>query len=237
MISVFKRTRLKIMAKKKKGGYLFYAFGEIFLVVIGILIALGLNNWNERKAEKNDEAFFLKSIMENIIEDENELEKIISFQTERRAIRIELYNELDRKQKNRAKIEALFTQISDMNLTFFPNNSAFNSIKSSGDLNLIQNKSLQIQLSSLYDKTYYRIDYNGVVYDQRVEKNSTDLKNDYSLELNAFTNWDVVENGTIRNIVSFEQDYNDYYVSLLEAALVRVKDIKTMLNKELSRFD
>ena len=216
---------------------MFYAFGEIFLVVVGILIALGLNNWNERNAEKSDEAFFLKSILENIVEDELELEKIIFFQSERRGIRIELYKELDQEKKNRGRIEALFAQISDMNLTFFANTSAFNSIKSSGDLSLIQNKSLQIQLSSLYDKTYYRIDYNGVVYDQRVEKNSAELKNDYSLELKSFTNWDVVENGTIRNIVSFEQDYNEYYVNLLEAALVHVKDIKTVLEKELTRFD
>lgn len=237
MISVFKRTRLKIMAKKKNGGYLFYALGEIFLVVIGILIALGLNNWNERKAEKNDEAFFLKSILENIIEDENELEKIISFQSLRRTIRIELYNELDREQKDRSKIETLYAKITDMNLTFFANNSAFNSIKSSGDLNLIQNKTLQIQLSSLYDKTYYRIDYNGQVYDKRSEENSREFKNDYNLERHEFTNWKVVEDGTVRNIISFEQDYNLYYVGLLEAALVHVKNIKTMLNKELSRFD
>ncbi|MDT0538672.1 DUF6090 family protein [Croceitalea sp. P059] len=41
------------MDKNKKGSYLKYAFGEIILVVIGILIALSINNWNENRKDKN----------------------------------------------------------------------------------------------------------------------------------------------------------------------------------------
>lgn len=52
MIKLFRKIRQKILAENKLSKYLIYAIGEIILVVIGILIALSINNWNERRKEK-----------------------------------------------------------------------------------------------------------------------------------------------------------------------------------------
>ena len=53
MIKFFRKIRFDLIEKNKTGKYLKYAIGEIVLVVIGILIALSINNWNEdRKAWK-----------------------------------------------------------------------------------------------------------------------------------------------------------------------------------------
>ena len=49
MIKFFRKTRYDLMEKNKTGKYFKYAIGEIVLVVIGILIALSINNWNERR--------------------------------------------------------------------------------------------------------------------------------------------------------------------------------------------
>lgn len=46
MIKFFKKIRYDFMNQNKTGKYFKYAIGEIVLVVIGILIALGINNWN-----------------------------------------------------------------------------------------------------------------------------------------------------------------------------------------------
>ena len=48
MSKIFRKTRQDILSKGKTKTYLKYAIGEIALVVIGILIALGINNWNQR---------------------------------------------------------------------------------------------------------------------------------------------------------------------------------------------
>ena len=49
MRKIFRKIRYDLMKKNKTGKYLKYAIGEIVLVVIGILIALQINNWNENK--------------------------------------------------------------------------------------------------------------------------------------------------------------------------------------------
>ncbi len=48
MPAIFKNIRRKLASENKKAAYLRYALGEILLVVIGILIALQVNNWNEK---------------------------------------------------------------------------------------------------------------------------------------------------------------------------------------------
>ena len=59
MIKIFRQIRLDLMEKNKSGKYFKYAIGEIILVVIGILIALQINNWNEnRKAELKEDSLF-----------------------------------------------------------------------------------------------------------------------------------------------------------------------------------
>jgi predicted transcriptional regulator len=52
MIKFFRKIRQNLLAEGKTGKYLTYAIGEIVLVVIGILIALSINNWNENRKEK-----------------------------------------------------------------------------------------------------------------------------------------------------------------------------------------
>ncbi len=54
MIKFFRKIRYDLMEKNKTGKYLKYAIGEIILVVIGILIALSINNWNTNKANEKD---------------------------------------------------------------------------------------------------------------------------------------------------------------------------------------
>ena len=68
MIKFFRKIRQDLLSKGKTGKYFKYAVGEIILVVIGILIALSINNWNEKRKEQNQ----LQTYYEQIIADFDE---------------------------------------------------------------------------------------------------------------------------------------------------------------------
>ena len=63
MIKFFRSIRYKAMENSKTSRYLKYAIGEIILVVIGILIALQINNWNENRKERAQETVVLEQLL------------------------------------------------------------------------------------------------------------------------------------------------------------------------------
>ena len=67
MINFFRRIRKKMADDNKPMKYARYAIGEILLVVIGILIALQINNWNEDLKTRNKELTYLESIKTDLL--------------------------------------------------------------------------------------------------------------------------------------------------------------------------
>ena len=66
MLRFFSKMRYQLAAEIKVGKYLRYAVGEILLVVIGILIALQVNNWNEGRKERIQKNLFIHSITSDL---------------------------------------------------------------------------------------------------------------------------------------------------------------------------
>ena len=69
MIKLFRNIRKKLIEQSKVRNYFFYAIGEIVLVVIGILIALSINTWNEQRKEKAIVTNVLKNIRYDLVSD------------------------------------------------------------------------------------------------------------------------------------------------------------------------
>ena len=69
MIKFFRKIRYDLMEQNKTGKYLKYAIGEIILVVIGILLALQIKNWNQERIKKARSIGYMKSLVEDIKSD------------------------------------------------------------------------------------------------------------------------------------------------------------------------
>lgn len=69
MIKFFRKIRQKLLDENRFSKYLIYAIGEIVLVVIGILIALQINNWNENEKIKTEERILITGLIQNIEND------------------------------------------------------------------------------------------------------------------------------------------------------------------------
>jgi hypothetical protein len=90
VIKFFRKIRQRLLTENKFSKYLIYAVGEIFLVVIGILIALSINNWNDRRKKTNLKANYIESLKSDlsadldyfkiqIASDSTDLAKMLSF--------------------------------------------------------------------------------------------------------------------------------------------------------------
>lgn len=74
MIKFFRHIRKNLMETGKTGKYFKYAIGEIFLVVIGILIALQINNWNENRKLEDSKHKLMLALKKELVNNKNTME-------------------------------------------------------------------------------------------------------------------------------------------------------------------
>jgi hypothetical protein len=79
MLRFFRHIRKTLMEQNIVRNYIFYAIGEILLVVIGILIALQVNNWNEKRIAIGNEKILLTEVLEAVRADSVELAAMAAF--------------------------------------------------------------------------------------------------------------------------------------------------------------
>jgi hypothetical protein len=140
-----------------------YAAGEIFLVVIGILIALQINTWNEQRKEAVLELELLEGLLDDITTNESRLKTKIDqdsavFTTNETLLRIIQ----DESFPYSDSLGRYFGSLSRYN-TFFANRMAYETLKGKG-FHTIKNAALRSEIIQLYDESY---DISAHIIDQK----------------------------------------------------------------------
>ena len=144
MIKFFRKIRQKLVQENRVSKYLLYAFGEIILVVIGILIALQINNWNEIRKERLNEKVLLRQLKSEFESNQKQLDEKIIIRNNMIAASFKLLSFID--NPNKRNLDSINTNLVQTLLvpTFDP---IVNDITSSGRIQLIQNNRLKELLS------------------------------------------------------------------------------------------
>lgn len=152
MIKFFRKIRQQLLIENRTGKYLLYAIGEIVLVVIGILIALQINNWNEFKKDRVVENKHLNELKENL--NTNLVRLKDEIQKEHKSItEINLIVEhLDHRRAYHDSLDAHFRQ-AFLSHDIVLSSSAFEAIKSKG-FEIIHSDSLRKDIIDLFDISY-----------------------------------------------------------------------------------
>jgi hypothetical protein len=79
MIKFFRRIRYDLIEKNKTGKYFKYAIGEIILVMVGILLALQVNNWNQQRIAAQKEQLLLEALHNEFVENKSQLANVVSW--------------------------------------------------------------------------------------------------------------------------------------------------------------
>jgi len=156
MAKLFNNIRKKLVSEKpstsRTANYLKYAIGEIILVVIGILIALSINNWNEQRKNANQELKLLHSFKIGLEKDLSDIDTNIISHTTAINSANSILNLLEKNQPYNDSLAKHFSYA--MQPAFFVNStSAFETLKSKG-IDLISNEDLRNQLINVYDAQY-----------------------------------------------------------------------------------
>lgn len=164
MLRFFRAVRKRLLETSRMREYLLYAVGEVVLVVVGILIALQVNNWNERRQQDRLAAAYTASVVDDLRKDSLVIHQYVEY-VRREVALYEGYRA--RLDQAAATVDTLvriarweFDPVADQLPTF--NNNTFESIESSGNLLLLE-PWLSDALIELNRRQKYAIDVEKVV--------------------------------------------------------------------------
>ncbi|MDG1277839.1 MAG: hypothetical protein P8O16_11200 [Algoriphagus sp.] len=154
MISFFRKIRQKLLQQNRVTQYLTYAIGEIALVMIGILLALQVNNWNENRKARTFETEILSLIDQNLTRDS----VLIATELQNAILAVQLTDSILNQIERGIYDERLNVWMGKVVTfeRFKSQSSAFEVLKSKG-IGTISDKDLQLNLISYYDETLFRV--------------------------------------------------------------------------------
>ncbi len=234
MIKFFRKIRQNLLSEGKTGKYLKYAIGEIILVVIGILIALQLNNLNENKKNDVFEKEILSQIQENLKSDKLVLKQIELNFMKAIASSNKILNAQE-SQKTKDSIKIWLGAIIQFD-RFQPLTNAYEVLKSNG-LDRISNKQLRFLLGKYYDDESLRIikstndieiafndHWIPILFEETVEfefKKSVELK-DYSV---------LLKSSKERNILKLSRDNYSFGINKIKSGISTIEEIQNLIEK------
>ncbi|PKP24697.1 MAG: hypothetical protein CVU03_11145 [Bacteroidetes bacterium HGW-Bacteroidetes-2] len=250
MIKIFRKIRQRLITENKFSKYLLYAIGEIILVVIGILIALSINNWNENRKNSIEEKVILENLLENLKLSKKQSELLISEEITLKESLIQILGIDDNNTKITSQIipDSIFKSAVWELQSDQPTFNAYNNLKSTNKLNLIKNKKInekftelefrQNKLNDILDDRLkvhqIRVDdimENDINFIPLVKSNIPDInienepKNNYS---------QLLEIKRIRNLLGMKLTFTQDVINSRENLDREIKGLITSIEEELS---
>ena len=148
MIKFFRKIRYKLMSENKTGKYFKYAIGEIILVMIGILLALQINNWNENRKQLAHGQTLMFELMDEVTEDISTFNWAIKNLKESIKNQETLFKIKDLRRLDSDSLSYLFLMA---NIDIKVNANTFEKIKNQGLTQLTANDSLNKTINQYFD--------------------------------------------------------------------------------------
>ena len=222
------------MGKNKTGKYLKYAVGEIVLVVIGILIALSINNWNTERIKRNVENQYYQNIKRQITEDKQEIIACINYNNNR----LKLFNFGTQiiEENDRYKIDTLgyiglkLTDYSD----FLRQGNIYETMVNSGEIKLLNNPDIVEEIRRLEETYIYINKMEEIHRDIVLNMVANDLSNIFKLATREVRQEEEIFSIKFQNIIVSFVAIMDEKDEVYNEALDKIQEITDLIDKELN---
>ena len=251
MIKFFRKIRYNLMNENKTGKYLKYAIGEITLVVIGILIALSINNWNQERINALKETKILNTLLKDL--EQAELSSETHIKTEYEHIKsYELILSAKAIQDqfiNHPNIDSLFHEVIFNLSSKAPVIFAYTDLKNAGETNLISNEIIRKKLTlleseiiNLNNQLSDRLDVQQISLDKfaideiNFVRTLTALKNSYNLNYGQENDYHkLLQNQKFLNAIAVKLSLTDDALINRINLLNEIKDLTKLIETELNQ--
>ena len=152
MLTFLRKIRKSLIEAGSTKRYLLYAIGEIALVVIGILIALQINNWNEWRKDRSKEKVIIEDLVKNIELNIKIFKDDILFLEDKNQSAEIILNTLEQKLSYSDTLAPHFHNARIAKKALYLSNIGFQALKDAG-LDILTNKSLSDEIVKLYEFT------------------------------------------------------------------------------------
>ncbi|MCB0463452.1 MAG: hypothetical protein KDC81_12170 [Flavobacteriaceae bacterium] len=240
MIKFFRKIRQQLLNENKFSKYLIYAIGEIVLVVIGILIALQINNWNENRKKEELETSTLMELKANLNTDIKDFKadmKVYNSAVNSIDIVIEF---IDGNIPYHDSLNIHLGKITVQGV-FAPNKATYENLKITG-IKLISNDSLRAAISDLYEGRYYYVEkYLEAEYQfdhQKFGEFYLKEMKEYSFFKYAqpIDSSRLINNQEFRNLIMQRKSkIQGWFKTQYELNIKRANEIIEMINKEIEQ--
>tara|TARA_R110000744_G_C19189651_1_gene543720 strand:+ start:72 stop:815 length:744 start_codon:yes stop_codon:yes gene_type:complete len=245
MIIFFRKIRQNLLSEGKTGKYFKYAIGEIVLVVIGILIAVQINTWNEQHKTNHKQSLVLKELLNSINNDLRGYENNIDPRLKRKKSGIDsLHNYIYNKKEIKDSLFINFYFMSKQDVYFGYGNGPFEALKSSG-LDLIRNDSLRTLINNTYTTELPKVVVLGNRYYDDTKSKIDELfykligiKRNYLPNGTAYTVENLKKDDILNNedfLLAYQLEIHKYegYTSRLKQLRTALLGLKSAIEKEL----
>ena len=259
MIKFFRHIRKNLLMENKTSKYFKYAIGEIVLVVIGILIALQINNWNEQRLERVNEQKTLKDLKVEFKANFSELNQVLS----QHQIILKELKEIQIVTKSKDYTNPKLNNLTNSLIkwfTFTDRPGASTNLISAGNLNIIKNTELrdlitqwegnvhdvnddEIFLENFTRETilpflskHYPITNLEAANIELLQSLELDIDTDANLVYeNKEVNWQTfLENEELQSLVALKKMYVYYCVLECRITMQACEKIISLINSELN---
>jgi translation initiation factor 2 beta subunit (eIF-2beta)/eIF-5 len=155
MIKFFRKIRQNFLMENKTGKYFKYAIGEIILVVIGILIALSINNWNSDRIDYIKEQNLLKELKSDYLSNVKEIEVTLNQMITQKEAYERIFDYLDNDKPVDSDLQRSFMLVQGIGV-FNSSNTTYKFIETNG-INLLSNSEIRKDATILYDEYFSNI--------------------------------------------------------------------------------
>lgn len=152
MNTLFRNIRRKLADNNQFFKYTRYAVGEIILVVIGILIALSINNWQKEKQNIKLEKRYIEDLINDLKKDSINLSQLYKEANLVADAKDSIYKVLNEPDDQLDSLPKYFQRQWEPYRIFSPSKSTIDEMKSSSHLEIIRNETLRKQIVSIYYK-------------------------------------------------------------------------------------